>query len=106
MEPAQILTTLFVLSAAVSAVSMILAKSTLFERPRDWVKEHSKFFGQLVNCPLCTSVWVSALTTAVFAPVLVPGSAVILQLLVSWLAIVAVAAPISGIIYKSFSQME
>jgi hypothetical protein len=104
--PLEILTTLLVFSAAISAVAMIVTKSTLFSGLREWIEKRSKFFGELTSCPLCTSVWVSALVTVVFTPVYVPGFHLAAQLCISWLAMITVAAIFSGMVYRAFAQIE
>lgn len=39
-------------------MTSIIVWGAIFERPREWVKNHSKFFGELISCTLCTSTWV------------------------------------------------
>ena len=36
----------------------ILVWGSIFENQRTWIKKHSKFFGDLISCVLCTSTWV------------------------------------------------
>ena len=36
----------------------ILVWGAIFENQRTWIKKHSKFFGDLISCVLCTSTWV------------------------------------------------
>jgi len=36
----------------------ILVWGKIFDNQRDWIKKHSKFFGDLISCTLCTSTWV------------------------------------------------
>jgi hypothetical protein len=36
----------------------ILVWGSIFENQRTWIKAHSKFFGDLISCVLCTSTWV------------------------------------------------
>lgn len=36
----------------------ILIWGSIFENQRTWIKSHSKFFGDLISCTLCTSTWV------------------------------------------------
>jgi hypothetical protein len=45
---------------ALSAYGMttILVYGSIFEGLREFISKHSKFFGELINCPLCTSTWV------------------------------------------------
>ena len=36
----------------------IIVYGSIFEKPREWIKGHSNFFGELISCPLCTGTWV------------------------------------------------
>jgi len=36
----------------------ILNWGSIFENQRTWIKKHSKFFGDLISCVLCTATWV------------------------------------------------
>lgn len=51
---------LLLLALFVEAVTEILVTSIFFEKPREFVYTRNGFFGELVNCGYCTSVWVSA----------------------------------------------
>lgn len=39
-------------------MTTILVWGSIFESTREWIKKKSKFFGDLISCPLCTSTWV------------------------------------------------
>lgn len=39
-------------------MSTILVYGSIFDRPRNWIKANSKFFGELLGCMMCTSTWV------------------------------------------------
>lgn len=39
-------------------MTTILVYGSIFDKPRNWVKDHSDFFGSLIGCMLCTSTWV------------------------------------------------
>ncbi len=39
-------------------MTSILVWGSIFESTREYIKKHSKFFGDLVSCTLCTSTWV------------------------------------------------
>jgi len=45
---------------AVEAMTEIVVSSSLFFRFRNWVGRHSAFFGELLTCGYCFSVWSSA----------------------------------------------
>ena len=39
-------------------MTSILVWGSIFETPRNFIKKHSTFFGDLISCTLCTSTWV------------------------------------------------
>jgi hypothetical protein len=39
-------------------MTSIIVWGSIFENARNWIKGKSKFFGDLINCTLCTSTWV------------------------------------------------
>lgn len=39
-------------------MSTILVYGSIFEKQRNWIKNNSKFFGDLISCMMCTSTWV------------------------------------------------
>jgi hypothetical protein len=39
-------------------MTSILVWGSIFERTRTFIKKHSKFFGDLISCTLCTGTWV------------------------------------------------
>lgn len=39
-------------------MTSILVWGSIFESTRSFIKKHSKFFGDLISCTLCTSTWV------------------------------------------------
>lgn len=50
---------------AAYGMSQILVYGTLFNKPRNWIKNNSKFFGSLISCIMCTSTWVGFLFSLV-----------------------------------------
>ena len=43
---------------AAYGMTSILVWGAIFENQRIWIKAHSKFFGDLISCTLCTATWV------------------------------------------------
>ena len=43
---------------AAYGMTNILVWGSIFENQRTWIKKHSKFFGDLISCTLCTATWV------------------------------------------------
>lgn len=52
--------TIALLVLAVEAITEILVTGSIFDKPREWLASKSSFFGELIYCGYCTSVWVSA----------------------------------------------
>ena len=42
-------------------LTLILTTSQIFKPFREWLNDHNKFLGELVDCPMCAGVWVGAL---------------------------------------------
>lgn len=51
---------------AAYGMTSILVWGKIFDNQRDWIKKHSKFFGDLISCTLCTSTWVGFFMSLVF----------------------------------------
>jgi hypothetical protein len=49
---------LFIWVLAAYGMTSILVWGAIFENARIFIKKHSKFFGDLISCTLCTSTWV------------------------------------------------
>jgi len=43
---------------AAYGMTSILVWGSFFDSTRTFIKKHSKFFGDLISCTLCTSTWV------------------------------------------------
>lgn len=39
-------------------ITSIVNWGSIFEKPREFIKKHNKFFGDLISCTLCTATWV------------------------------------------------
>lgn len=39
-------------------MSFIILWGSIFDKPRNWIKNHSTFFGDLLSCIVCTGTWV------------------------------------------------
>jgi hypothetical protein len=49
---------LFLWMLTAYGMTSILVWGSIFESTREFIKKHSKFFGDLISCTLCTSTWV------------------------------------------------
>lgn len=50
--------TILLWSLIAYGMTSIIVWGSIFEYPRNWVKNHIKFLGKLIDCVLCTSTWV------------------------------------------------
>lgn len=50
-------------------MTTILVYGSIFDNVRSWIMKKSKFFGELINCPLCTSTWVGFFLSAVLGSI-------------------------------------
>ena len=57
-------TLIWILAAYV--MSQILVYGSIFDNPRDWITEHSTFFGDLLGCMMCTSTWIGFFFSVTF----------------------------------------
>jgi hypothetical protein len=39
-------------------MAFIIIWGSIFDRPRNWIKNHSTFYGDLLSCIVCTGTWV------------------------------------------------
>lgn len=94
---------------ATAAVSMVFTMALVFRGLRAWVKERSKFFGELFSCPYCFSHWVAAVfvvlgkLTGNFS---VGFDNQVLDGVVTWLVLVVMSAPFCWVLFKSYSPMK
>ena len=88
-----------VLALATSAVSVTITRGSIFNKQRSWLLGKYLPLGKLVSCPYCLSHWVSAMFVAVYQPVVV-SLWIGIDLLVSVLVIIALAAIVTGVITR------
>lgn len=92
-------------SIAIGSLSMLIGRSRLFRAFRWWVgRERPKYNHELafdlIKCPWCLSFWF-ALPLAIYTPLGVTPS-LVLNTLITWLAMVAVAPLAGGVIYLCY----
>lgn len=99
---------LIALVAATAAVSMTLSKSALFAPIRQSLSESASrpmvFLGRLLECPYCTSHWVALYLVGMTNIRFVHGWPVV-DLFVTTMAVVALAAIPSAAIYHGYKSM-
>lgn len=106
----QALVECLLIALAGSAISMTLTKATISKSLREKIKSKSKFFGELLSCPYCTSHWIHAilvifcrpLILTFFPRMIIPG----MNYIIVWFALVSLSSYGSGLIYRALSPME
>lgn len=96
----EMLILLFVLSLAVSAGSLTLTKAKISATFRERVAARSKFFGELLECPYCTSHWLGFFAVVIYQPRF--GAWLLVDIVLATFAVVALASFWSYIIMKAF----
>jgi hypothetical protein len=92
-----------VLALAISTASLTITRSGVFAWARRAVKRHSAFFGELIECPYCTSHWLALAAVLIYQPRVTDAGVLVLDLFVSVLVLVALSSLISGLVYRSIS---
>jgi hypothetical protein len=88
-------------SIAIGGTSMILGRSRLFRAPRWWIHRHlGEFAWDFCKCPWCISTWL-ALPVAIYVPLVLTASSIV-NTLITWMAMVAIAPLAGGIIYLCY----
>jgi hypothetical protein len=97
---------LCMLSLACGAISMTVAKSSLFEGVRAWVASRWVTVGKGISCPYCTSHWVAfALTALYFREVrFISSGFAAVDFFVA--AMTALAAAPARLIYSAYAAMQ
>ena len=96
------LVALFLISAAVSTLSVTLTQTELLEPSRDWLLKKSDFLYELSTCPYCAMHWVSLTAVLLFQYRPVVTELWLLDYAVSVGATVCISSVLGGLIYRLF----
>lgn len=88
---------------AVEAVTEVLVDSSIFFNFRVWVSKWSKFFGELLSCGYCTSVWVAGVF-ALIIPLNVVDSRCV-NLILCWLVLHRLSNVLHGIVGRIMKRL-
>lgn len=97
-----LITQIVLVSLAVATTSMTVTRAIIFSPMRRWVKARNKWLGELVSCPYCFSHWVAFAAVLVVRPTLTTSWYPV-DLLISALAVVGLAAMFCGLIFTAIS---
>lgn len=93
------------LSFAVSAISMTVTKAVVFKPLREWIVEKNSWLGKLFTCPYCFSHWVAFAVVFIWKPELLDSGLWVLDMLMTAMIMVAIAAPVSFLIFTSIASI-
>jgi hypothetical protein len=91
---------LFEVGLAGATINIVVTRSTLFAKLRDWLDGKSEFFGDLVHCTLCFGVW-TGLFLALVLDLRLFGCFGLLDWFFSGIASVTLIVPFTWIIYET-----
>jgi hypothetical protein len=92
-----ILAVLLELGVACGAISLVIAKGKIFDKPHDWLALKFPFLDQLLSCTWCVSHWVSALLVLAYRRSLCNS---FLDYIVQVFVIVAISQVVAAIMRK------
>lgn len=95
------LSDLVVLSLATATISVTVTQSILFKPIRDRVSTHWTWGGDLIHCSYCLGHWVACVLVTISS--ISQGMGLVTGL-VSWLAVTAIAAMVSGLIERLYDK--
>jgi hypothetical protein len=55
------------LGMGVSVLAILCTHASITEKPRNWISSKSKFLAGLLDCPFCTSFWITVPVECLFA---------------------------------------
>lgn len=94
---------LIVISLAVSTVSMTMTKAKISKPLREFIKRRNTWLSELFSCPYCFGHWVSFAAVIAVRPTVTNSGFYPLDVVISALAVTALAAVGSGLIFRSTS---
>ncbi len=100
----QSLLVVLLLSLPVAVISLTITRASVFQYLREWIRERNEWLGKLFTCPYCMSHWVSFALVACYQPRIIQWWWP-LDLVLSAFAIVALAMPVSFVVYRSFQGL-
>lgn len=91
------------IAMAVAPINLVLTKSHLFEGVREWVYNRHYLLGRLSRCAFCMSFWTipPMLLASKCSSLLQP-----FEFFFDTMIVVTLAAPVSWLIYASYSYMH
>src|SRR5208282_400185 len=92
-----ILAVLLELGVACGAISLVVAKGKIFDKPHDWLALKFPFLDQLLSCTWCNSHWIAAVLVLLYRKSLCHSIA---DYVVLTFVVVAIAQVVSMVMKK------
>lgn len=93
------------LSLATSTITLTITRARVSKPVRNWISKRSPYFGEMINCPFCTSHWVAFILCAIYRPRPFP-TRWLLDWFISSMAIVAISSVLSRIVFEAISKIH
>lgn len=97
--------TILFLALPVASISLTTSRAKVFAGFRTWVAARSEWLGKLVECTYCTSHWVAFLAVAFYRPNVMNSDVLFVDLIASAFAVVALAAPMAGLMFIALQKI-
>ena len=92
-----------ILGIALGMIDLIITKSSIFKPFRVFIDSISGFFGELFQCPVCFSIWLSLAGVWIY-PFIAYTNFYFLNFLISWFFLGFIICLSSGAIYRLFKD--
>ena len=90
-----------VIALTCSGISMSFTQGSMFDPVRAWIMRQNKLLGDLFKCFFCLSHWLAFVGVAIYQPRPLQGT-LLVDLVVSAFAIVAISTLTSGLMFGTF----
>ncbi|WP_421853434.1 hypothetical protein [Marinomonas sp.] len=94
--------TCLVIAIASSCVSITITQTELFASMRTWITQKNILLEHLFHCFYCLSHWIVFVLIALYQPILINGSHVLINLTVTAFVTIGLATLISGLVFNVF----
>ena len=98
------LSDMIIVGMALGMIDLIVTKTLIFEKFRKWVDRKSKFFGDLIHCPICFGTWLSAGTTIISGASPITNSKA--DWVITWFFLDFIVCLSAGILYRLYKDKE
>ena len=95
-----------IIALAVSPISFTITKTKIFKPIRSWAFSKNKFLGELLECPYCSSHWISLLFCIIIVPQPIKSAFIIMNIIISTFVVVFFSSVFNFVIWWSYERMD